>query len=403
MNYIEDQGITDVMAPNYDLIIAMFFHNSEQYAVKTVEAMLGCINNIPEKYKVGLVLVNYDSTDKTEKILKACHKVLNSYDEIRVKGKLVTYADPYKDPDAAPSSKSVTLKIPSHKIISVLNFNSPEALSNNIRGCFIDWLFSKIIINPRYVFLMDGSDYLHPYALKAGLEYLDKYPVDALTLTRVPPRDESLPELTTKGYSGEEYLRYIAESQGRTEGSINCFHKWRVLVKSSFGLDEYQRSQEEWEVPQLSVPSPSWDGDDYLFWMLNFKRYRWIVKTNLPYYCSEFCKGNNSEGVSPRVSLEEASSDYIYNIRCLVEAETPLDIKLAYIYTVIEGVNSYFRKAPITSIALEHYQAFTDSTIRAIRLIISDAEGEVLNQELFRKYFSFINTSKRTSSPLFVD
>ena len=148
MNPIEDCGITDVMAPNYDLIIAMFFHNSESYAVKTVEAMLDCVSNIPEKYKVGLVLVNYDSTDKTEKILKACHKVLNTYDEIRVKGKLVTYADPYQDPDAAPSSTPVTLKIPSHKIISVLNFNSPEALSNNIRGCFIDWLFSKIIINP---------------------------------------------------------------------------------------------------------------------------------------------------------------------------------------------------------------------------------------------------------------
>lgn len=384
MNYIEDCGLTDVMPPNYDLIIAMFFHNSEAYAVKTVEAMLSCINNIPEKYKVGLVLVNYDSTDKTEKILKACHKVLNTYDEIRVKGKLVTYNDPYKDPDAAPSSTSVTLKIPSHKIISVLNFNSPDALSNNIRGCFIDWLFGKIVINPRYVFLMDGSDYLHPDALKAGLEYLDKYPVDALTLTRVSCDqlgDESLPELATKGYSGEDYLRYIAESQGRSEGSINCFHKWKVLVKSSFGLDEYQRSQEEWEVPQLSVPSLSWDGDDYLFWMLNFKRYRWVVKTNLPYYHDD-----NSEADRPRVSLEEASFGYIYNIRCLVEAETPRDIKLAYIYTVIEGVNSYFRKAPITSIALEHYQGFMDSTISALRLISSDAEGEILNQELFRKY-----------------
>lgn len=387
MNPIEDCGITDVMPPNYDLIIAMFFHNSESYAVKTVEAMLGCINNIPEKYKVGLVLVNYDSTDKTEKILKACHKVLNSYDEIRVKGKLVTYADPYKDPDAAPSSTPVTLKIPSHKIISVLNFNG-EALSNNIRGCFIDWLFSKIIINPRYVFLMDGSDYLHPDALKAGLGYLDKYPVDALTLTRVPPRDESLPELVTKGYSGEEYLRYIAESQGRTEGSINCFHKWKVLVKSSFGLDEYQRSQEDWEVPQLSVPRPIWDGDDYLFWMLNFKRYRWVVKTNLPYYCSEF--GTSCLTLAPSglgSELAEVCADYIYNIRCLIEAETPRDIKLAYIYAVIESVNSYFRKAPITSMALEHYEGFMDSTIRAIRLIIPDTDGEVLNQELFRKYF----------------
>lgn len=388
MNPIEDCGITDVMAPNYDLIIAMFFHNSESYAVKTVEAMLDCVSNIPEKYKVGLVLVNYDSTDKTEKILKACHKVLNTYDEIRVKGKLVTYADPYQDPDAAP----VTLKIPSHKIISVLNFNSP--ISNNIRGCFIDWLFSKIIINPRYVFLMDGSDYLHPDALKAGLAYLDKYPVDALTLTRVPPCDESLPELVTKGYSGEDYLRYIAQSQGRSEGSINCFHKWKVLVKSSFGLDEYQRSQEEWEVPQLSVPRLVWDGDDYLFWMLNFKRYRWIVKTNLPYYCDQNLRANavapsvlRGEAEGERRELAEDFFGYIYNIRCLVEAETPRDIKLAYIYTVIDGVTSYFKKTPITSMALEHYQGFVDSTIRAIRLIISDTDGEVLNQELFQKYF----------------
>ena len=379
MSFTEDQGITDVMPPNYDLIIAMFFHNSEEYAVKTVEAMLGCINNIPEKYKVGLVLVNYDSTDKTEKILKACYKVLNSYNKIRVKGKLIVYSDPYKDPDAAPSSTSVTLQIPSHKIISVLNFNSP--ISNNVRGCFIDWLFGKIVINPRYVFLMDGSDYLHPYTLKAGLEYLDKYPVDALTLTRVDQMcDESLPELTTKGYSGGEYLRYIAESQGRSEGSITCFHKWKVLVKSSFGLDEYQRSQEVGEVPQLSVPSPVWDGDDYLFWMLNFKRYRWIVKTNLPYYCDrELHKAED---------FAEDFFDCIYNIRCLVEAETPLDIKLAYIYAVIEGVNSYLRKAPITFMTLIHYQGFMDSTISALRLIITDTDGEVLNQGLFQKYFS---------------
>ena len=379
MNFLEDQGITDVMAPNCDLIIAMFFHNSESYAVKTVEAMLGCISNIPEKYKVGLVLVNYDSTDKTEKILKACFKVLNSYDEIRIKGKLVVYSDPYKDPDAAPSSTPLTLQIPSHKIISVLTFNSPN-VSNNIRGCFIDWLFSKIVINPRYVFLMDGSDYLHPDALKAGLEYLDNYPVDALALTRVDQMcDESLPELATKGYSGEEYLRYLAQSQDRTEDNITGFHKWKVLVKSSFGLDEYQRSQEIGEVPQLSVPSPVWDDDDYLFWMLNFKKYRWIVKTNLPYYCA-----TNSELAPSGLTLTSFGSaeqgsrgelpDYLYNVRCLIEAETPLDIKLAYIHTVIDGIGSCFRKAPITSITLTYYQALMDRMIEAIHLIITDAE-----------------------------